>query len=138
MIVRRKRLPAHLAGPFVAFVDVVRHVEAATAALTESMPSTRFAGRPLADALAEYEDELSSAAAGMDAWRRADVEEPWVAADAGLEEARGLAARVRLEAADPAGTEQMIGLIADLLAPLQGFEPAAERFDRLRVRWVKN
>lgn len=132
MIFRRKRLPEHLEAPFAAFEDILGPLERARAALPESVPGTRMPGRPLAETLAEFEDGLGQVRAGMEAWRASEVEAEWRAASAGLDEALALGERIRVDATEPEGFEAMIGLIGDLLAPLDAFEQAAERFDRLR------
>ena len=129
---RRRRLPEHLEGLYRAFAAIVPPLERAKAALTESVPGTRLPGRPLAETLLEFEEGLREVAAGMDAWRGTEVEEVWVIASAGLDEARSLAERVRIEAPPPVGFEGLIGLIGDLLAPLEGFAVAAEAFGKLR------
>jgi hypothetical protein len=131
---RRKRLPDELRAALDAFHEVVVHVESAKSILTGSVPSTRFAGRPLAETLAGFEEELGLARAGMPRWRRAEVEDAWRSADGALSEALALAARIRLEAASPKGFEDMIGLIGALLAPLDAFGQAAEAFSGLHVR----
>jgi hypothetical protein len=131
---RRRRLPPDLLDAFEAFSDVVASVERGSAALTESVPSTRFGGRPLVDTLLEFEEALGEAAARMPAWRRPEVEDAWLRADAGLRSARERAERLRTEAPDPGGFEGLIGLIGDLLAPLQDVAAGAEAFARLRVR----
>jgi len=134
MPIRRRRLPPELQPAFDAFVSVVAAVERGKAALTGSVPSTRFAGRPLAETLHEFEQDLAEADAGMPSWRRSEVLAEWEAADAGLRTARELAARLRLEAPDPGGFEGLIGLIGDLLAPLEVFGEARARFAELRRR----
>jgi len=131
---RRKRLPADLQDAFEAFDDVVGHVESAKSILTASVPSTRFAGRPLAETLAGFEEELGLARVGMERWRRPEVEGGWRSADEALSTTTALAARVRLEADPPRGFEELIGLIGALLAPLDAFEQAAVAFVRLHVR----
>ena len=132
MILRRKRLPEHLEGPSRAFDDAVEPLERAKAALTESVPGTRLPGRPLAETLSEFEHGLGEVRAGMDAWRAPEVEAEWGACSVGLDEALRLAHRVRVEGAHPKGFEGLVGLIGDLLAPLDAFEPAAARFRELR------
>lgn len=134
MRLRRRRLAPELQPAFDAFVSVVASVERGKAALTESVPSTRFAGRPLAETLHEFERELAEADAGMPSWRRPEVLDAWEAADGGLRTARELAARLRLEAPDPGGFEGLIGLIGDLLASLEAFGEAGRRFSELRRR----
>jgi len=129
---RRKRLPEDLREPHRAFEALVPPLERAKAALTESVPGTRLPGRPLAETLLQFEEGLREVAGGMDAWRAPEVEEVWLGASAGLAEARALAERVRVEASPPVGFEGLIGLIGDLLAPLEAFAAAEERFGELR------
>jgi hypothetical protein len=128
----RRRVPEDVAGSLRAFGAVVPALDRARSALTASVPSTRLPGRPLAEALLEYEGALDEIAAGMDAWRAAVVEEVWVRCDRSLIEARRLAERVRTRAPAPDGFQGLIGLIGDLLAPLDAFDDAAERFRELR------
>lgn len=120
--------------PSRAFEALVPRLERAKAALTESVPGTRLPGRPFAETLHEFEEELRAVGEGMDAWRAPEVDEQWRAARRGLEEALALAERLRVEAPEPGGFEGLIGLIADLIAPLEAFEAAAERFRDLRSR----
>ncbi len=131
-MLRRKRLPESLLGPYVAFRELVGPLERAKAAVTEAVPTARLPGRPLAEALAEFEELLSRVRDGMEAWRSPAVEAEWVAARAGLEEALAVAESLRLEAPDPEGFEGLVGAIGDLIAPLEAFEGAAGRFRALR------
>ena len=86
----------------------------------------------LAEALSEFEDGLREVRDGMDAWRSPDVEPEWEACSRGLDEALALADRVRTEGAQPEGFEGLIGLIGDLIAPLDAFERASGRLRELR------
>jgi hypothetical protein len=133
MRLRRRRMPPQLQPAFDAFVGVVAHVERGKAALTESMPSTRFGGRPLAETLLEFEEELAEAAAGMPAWRRPEVAAVWAGADDGLRAAMDLAARLRSEAPDPGGFEGLIAVIGELLGPLEAFADARDALLGLRI-----
>jgi hypothetical protein len=135
-MLRRRRLPPDLQPAFDAFAGVMDCVERGSAALTQSVPSTRFGGRPLADTLLEFEEALDEAAAGMPAWRRPEVEEAWTRADASLRTARERAERMRTEAPDLGGFEGLVALIGDLLAPLEVFAAAAEAFAARRRRGV--
>jgi hypothetical protein len=126
---RRRRLPEYLEAPARAFGELLPPLERAEAALTGSVPGTRLPGRPLAETLSEFEDGLREVRDGMDAWRSPDIEPEWEACSRGLDEALALADQVRTEGAQPEGFEGLIGLIGDLLAPLDAFERA---FDRLR------
>ena len=107
-------------------------LERAKAALTGSVPGTRLPGRPLAETLWEFETGLREVRARMDGWRAPEVEEQWSAASAGLDEALELAERLRTEARAPLGFEGLIGVIGDLLAPLEAFEASATRFRELQ------
>jgi hypothetical protein len=129
---RRRRLPEHLEAPAKAFDDLLPPLERARAALTGSVPGTRLPGRPLAETLSEFEDGLREVRDGMDAWRSADVEPEWEVCSRGLDEALEFADRVRTEGVQPEGFEGLIGLIGDLLAPLDAFERASTRFRELR------
>jgi hypothetical protein len=129
---RRRRLPEHLEAPAKAFDDLLPPLERARAALTGSVPGTRLPGRPLAETLSEFEDGLREVRDGMDAWRSADIEPEWEACSRGLDEALEFADRVRTEGVQPEGFEGLIGLIGDLLAPLDAFERASTRFRELR------
>jgi hypothetical protein len=129
---RRKRLPAPLRDAYEAFSRAMEDVDRAHAVLTEAAPSTRFAGRPLPDALVEFEDALRSARAGMERWRVPELEAEWERCAAGLARSLGLAERLRLEAPEIAGFETLIGTIDSLIAPLDAFVAAEECFRALR------
>jgi len=127
----RRRLPEHLEAPAKAFEDLVPPLERARAVLTESVPGTRLPGRPLAETLSEFEDGLREVRGVMGAWRTPELEPEWDACSRGLDGSLALADRVRTEGAHPEGFEGLIGLIGDLLSPLDAFEPAAARFREL-------
>lgn len=129
---RRKVLPEHLREPYAAFEAIVAPLERGKAALTESVPGTRLPGRPLAETLGEFEEGLAEVRDGMGRWRVPEIEPEWRAASAGLDETIALAERTRIQAPDPGGFEGLIGLIGDLLAPLEPFAAAADRFRELR------
>jgi hypothetical protein len=133
-MVRRKRLPAELEEPFAAFRALLDELEPAKAALTEVMPTTRLPGRPLPDALSEFEDGLDRARPLMPAWRAPQVESEWSACAAGLDEAGARARSFREEAPDLGGFEGLIWAVEQLLAPLDAFASADERFRELGSR----
>jgi hypothetical protein len=132
VILRRRRLPQHLEAPSRAFDELIPSLERARAALAGSVPGTRLPGRPLADTLSEFEEDLGTVRDLMDGWRAPEVEEAWLVASAGLDESLELARRIRTEGASPQGFEGLIGMIGDLLAPLGAFDEAAESFRALR------
>jgi hypothetical protein len=132
VILRRRRVPEDVAAAWRAFESLIPAIERARGALASSVPGTRLPGRPLAEALLEEEQALAEVAAGMGSWRIHALEGEWQRAADGLAEARALAERVRVDAELPLGFEGLIGLIGDLLAPLDAFDEAAERFRDLR------
>ena len=134
MILRRKRSSPELQASFAAFLDVLEHLEPAKAALTEVMPTTRVPGRALPDALAEFEEGLRRAQTLMPSWRAPALEREWEACDRGLVEARERARRFRTDAPELGGFEGLIWAVEELMAPLDGFATAAERFRQLGVR----
>ena len=101
MTLRRRRLPEELLAPARAFDDLVPELERAKAALADAVPGTRMPGRPLAEALWAFETGLREAEERMGAWRTPEVEAEWIAAEAGLAEALGMASRVRRRSAIP-------------------------------------
>ena len=133
MVFRRKRLPAGLEGPFEAFERVLAEIEPAKQALTEVMPTTRMPGRPLPDAVSEFNDRLDRARRFMPGWRRSETEETWSACAAGIDEALARARRLREDAPDLGGFEGLIWVVESLMDPLEPFREAAERFRSLRV-----
>jgi hypothetical protein len=131
-VLRRKRLPDEFAASLEGLRSVVEQVEAAKAAMTSTVPSTRLPGTPLAQAIAELEDHLGQAKDLMPAWRHPDVEERWIACDAGIAESLARASRLREDPPELGGFEGLIWVVDQVLAPLEAFEAAAERFRTLR------
>jgi hypothetical protein len=70
----------------------------------------------------------------MPRWRTDDLDDAWVACERAIAEARSSAEELRLGAGAPVGFEALIGTIGDLLAPLDEFGAAADRFLDLRRR----
>ncbi|MBI3648366.1 MAG: hypothetical protein HY240_06425 [Actinobacteria bacterium] len=131
---RRRRLPPQLEEPYAAFVDIVGIAERAKLALTEVVPTTRLPGRPLPDAMIEFEELLREARERMPAWRTPEVEDAWLAAAAGVDASLDQARRLREDAPDLGGFEGLIWAVEELLGPLGAFEGAVERFRVLRTR----
>jgi hypothetical protein len=129
---KRKRLPTELEPSFAAFIAVLAEVEPAKAAITEVMPSTRQPGRPFPDALMEFEEGLGRARVLMAGWRGPQAEEAWERCDVGLMEALDRARHFREDAPELGGFEGLIWAVERLLAPLEPFVAAAERFRGLR------
>jgi hypothetical protein len=127
--VRRKRtrgeleLERHFGG-------VLGMVEHAKDELVGAIPSSRTAGMPLAQALLSFDTALREAERGMAAWRDDAIADVWEACRAALAEALGRADRLRQEAPD-LGFESLLATIAELIAPLEAFEQAADRIREL-------
>jgi hypothetical protein len=130
---RRRQLTHELTAAREAFDAILADVGAATGALSDVMPTSRLPGRPVPDALVEFEERLSRARTAMPAWRRRETEGVWVRCDAGLEEALRRAGDLRERAPDLGGFEGLIWAVDRLTAPLDPFESAAEWFRRPRA-----
>ncbi len=131
-MLRRKKLPGELIASLEGLRAVVTEVEAAKQALTGTVPSTRSAGTPLAEALIVFEERLGAAQDLMSTWRHPALEDEWLACDAGTRESLGRARRLREDPPELAGFEGLIWAVDRLLAPLEAFEAAAERIRTLR------
>jgi hypothetical protein len=129
---KRKSLSSDLRSALEGFRRVVTEAEAAKDAMTSTVPSTRLPGAPLAEAIAEFEDRLRHARELMPAWRHPDVEDEWLACEAGIDESLQRAARLREDPPELGGFEGLIWVVDQVLAPLEAFEAAAERFRTLR------
>ena len=129
---RHHQMPESLRSALEGLRDVVGHVEAAKDVMTSTVPSTRLPGTPLAEAIAEFEDHLGRARDLMTTWRRPEVEEEWVACESGIKESLERAERLREDPPELGGFEGLIWVVDQVLAPLEAFEAAAERFRTLR------
>jgi hypothetical protein len=131
-VFRRKRLPDELREPLESLRTVAVEIEAAKGAMTGTVPSTRSAGTPLAEGILELELRLAAAQELMPTWRRPELEDEWLACDAGIRESLDRARRLREDPPELGGFEGLIWAVDQLLAPLEAFEAAAERFRTLR------
>jgi hypothetical protein len=131
-VLRRKRLPEDLEASLAALQVVADEIEAGKDAMTSTVPSTRLPGTPLPDALVELEERLTRADELMPGWRRPELEAEWTASREGIAESLRRAAKLREEAPELGGFEGLIWAVDQVLAPLEAFEAAAERFRTLR------
>jgi hypothetical protein len=129
-VFRRRRMREDVPEESRRFDAVLGEVERAKAAVVAAVPSARAPGRPLADALFEFDDRLAAAASLMDSWRTEHVADAWKACADGIAEARGRGERLRLDAPD-LGFESLLGAIQELIDPLDAFELAAARLREL-------
>jgi hypothetical protein len=133
VIFRRRSLPPHLETALDAFHAVLEELEPAKAGLTDVLPGTRMPGRPLHHAVGEFEERLARAERLMPAWRRDELGAEWQRCDEGLRESLRLASVVRERPPELEGFESLLGLVEQLLDPLDPFALAEERFRRLRA-----
>jgi hypothetical protein len=129
---RRKRIPDDLLESMETLRRVVSDVEGAKQAMTGTVPSTRSAGTPLAEGILGLEQRLTAAQGLMLAWRHPDLEDEWLACDDGIRESLDRARKLREDPPELGGFEGLIWAVDQLLAPLEAFEAAAERFRTLR------
>lgn len=109
------------AGGDKRFGRILAQVEAAKEDLVASVPSPRGVPvRPVADSLSAFEDGLRRAADELARWRTPE-DELRRTCRAAVEEALRRAERVRLDA-PPLDYESLVGLLGDLMAPLEEFE----------------
>ncbi|HCO03328.1 MAG TPA: hypothetical protein DIT48_08215 [Actinobacteria bacterium] len=127
MFSRRRDVPPRIREAVTAFLWTVELVEEGKEALLLASPTGRRPGAPLASSLAAFESALSRASDSMPAWRIPEMEEHWVLCSTALGESSQRAEHLRLEA-NPEGYEQLYGLLADLMSPLEAFAAALERF----------
>jgi hypothetical protein len=132
VFIRKRRLPDDLAASLDALRRVVDEVEAAKDPMTSTVPTTRLPGTPLPDALLELEEHLGRAKELMRGWRHPEVENEWHACDDAIDESLRRAATLREDPPDFGGFEGLIWVVDQVLAPLEAFEAAAERFRTLR------
>lgn len=119
--------------PVSGFLEVLDDVERAKEAIVAAVPTARAPGAPLADALFEFERGLRAAAEAMPRWRHDSLAREWAACDEAIADAIARGERLRLEAPE-LGFESLIGRVGDLIAPLDAFGLAAERFRDLGSR----
>jgi hypothetical protein len=129
-VFRRRRLPTDLAGSFDSFLRAVESVERAKESVVAGVPTGRTPGIPLAEALVGFEEGLREARRRMPAWRVEQVEGEWAACAAAIGESLRLAESLRM-AAPELGFDSLLAEVGDLIAPLEAFERAAERFREL-------
>lgn len=131
-MLRRKRLPVDLEASLRGFGAVVDEVEAGKVAMTSTVPTTRLPGTPLPDALLELEEHLRRAKELMPGWRHPELEEEWLRCEGGIAESLRRSRKLRGEAPDLGGFDGLIWAVDQVLAPLEVFGAAAERFRSLR------
>jgi hypothetical protein len=131
-VLRRKRLPEDLQPALAALRAVAKEIEAGKDAMTSTVPSTRSPGTPLPDALLELEEHLDRAKELMPGWRHAELEREWLACEECIDGSLRRSRELREEPPDLAGFEGLIWAVDEVLAPLEAFEAAADRFRSLR------
>jgi hypothetical protein len=131
---RRRSVPPDLSRMQTAFGAVLDELEPAKAAITDVMPGTRMPGRPLSDALDEFERRLARADELMGAWRGPQLEDAWSACAEGLRTSLALARRLREGGSGAESFEGLLGLVQALVDPLEPFARAESVLRSLRRR----
>lgn len=99
-------------------------------ALTSAVPGPRTQGRPVTQALLEFEGALREARSVMPAWSASGTDETWRSCSEALDESARRAERLRLEA--PAlDFEGLVMVLKDLIGPLEAFDDAERLLRRL-------
>jgi hypothetical protein len=115
----------------MALQEVVARLEVAKEALAASVPGRRGPGVPLAQGIASFEAGLRSAQDAMPSWDVPEMHGEWIRCEAALDEAARRAESLRLEES-PQGYEDLYGLLAGLMEPLEVFEEALSGLRDLR------
>jgi hypothetical protein len=123
---RRRGVPPDAVIVWRLFEAAAERVESGKAALVAAVPTARVEGRPLAEALSDFEHELRAARAGMADWRRVELDDVWRACRDGIDDALRRAERARLEAPSM-DFEGLVDLIGELMEPLDPFAEAERR-----------
>jgi hypothetical protein len=84
--------------------------------------------------LAEFVARLTRARGLMPSWRRPELEDEWSACTDGLAIALDRATQLLNDAYEATGFGSLVGLVEDLLDPLEPFAQAEDRFASLRRR----
>ncbi|HEX9235253.1 MAG TPA: hypothetical protein VF972_03115 [Actinomycetota bacterium] len=127
---RRRQAPSdEVRRAATAFRSVIRSVDEAKTTLLLGVPSGRGPRLPLAEALAGFERVLALVGDEMASWRTSDVEEQWLACVAALGGVSASVDALRIGRAElPDAYEALVPVLDDLLAPLDAFTAASERF----------
>ena len=107
-------------------------LEPAKRELARVLPTARLPGISLPEALSGLEEALERASALMPAWRHPAVVDAWAACDDALRLAGERARQLREEGPDLGGFEGLIGIVDQLLDPLDAFRSAEDAFRDLR------
>ena len=132
-MLRRRRLPLDLDGPFRAFAATAARLERAKEDLLLAIPGARVLGRPLADALLAFREGLDEADETMPGWHVPDLAAEWGRCRDGIAAARRDEERVRLHGASFAH-DVLLFTLQDLIAHLEPFADAARAFEARRRR----
>ena len=110
-----------------AFDRSLTLIEEARGALASAAPRGRSPGVPLVEALDSFESLVRAARDALPGWRVKDADTEWRACEAGTVEALRRAERLRLEGSAE-GYEELYGVLADVMEPLDAFAAALSRF----------
>lgn len=133
-MLRRKRMPESLAGPWETFRAQAERVEQARQALLGCLPVGRVDPVPVPVGLDLLHDELCAVRGELDAWRVDEVAEQWRGCADAIDEALGAVPAARAVATTTSELEELLDAVTDVVEPLDAWGDAERRWLRLRVR----
>jgi hypothetical protein len=131
-MLRRKHMPPQLRPAWEAFRAQAIRVEQARTALLSCLPVGRVDPVPVPVGLDLVHDELTAVADQMAAWRHDAVAASWDACSAAIDEALAALPGARCVAATTTELEELLGVIADVVEPLDAWQDAERAWLRFR------
>lgn len=131
-MLRRRRMPDHLAAPWAAFRAQAERVEQARRALLGCLPIGRVDPAPVPVGLDLLRDELHAVRGSLDAWRVPEVEAQWRACGRAIGEALEHIGPTRRTATTTTELEELLDAVTDVVEPLDAWSDAERHWRRLR------
>jgi hypothetical protein len=129
---RRPDLPPDLRDAWWTFVDCAEVIEGGRRQLLATLPAGRVEPAPIGVGLDAVVAAVEDARSWMPAWRIEPLEGSWRDCDAALDESLAAVPAAREFAAAPGELEDLLGLLADVVDPLDAFADAERAWRR---RW---
>lgn len=132
MLRKRPPLPSDLHDAWWAFVDCAEVVEGGRRQLLATLPAGRVEPAPIGVGLDALGTAIEDAQAWMPRWRIPEMADAWDDCADGLDEANAAIPEVRRTAASPGELEDLLGVMAEVIDPLDAFADAERAWMR---RW---
>jgi hypothetical protein len=130
----RKTMPERLRPAYEVFLAQAERVEAARSALLRCLPVGRVDPAPIPVGLDLVGDELREVAADLGAWRVPEVERDWQAVAEAVAEAQAAIPEAHRVAGTTRELEELLEAIGEVVAPLDAWGTAEQRWRALRER----